>query len=127
MDKLLPLAFVFMLATPLANAVESLGYEVQAVHDDIEIRDYPPHVLATVREDGMQARGESWPEADKSEFMQGIRDTYDHEGHPFFASARLWDDGVIDPKDTRKVLALAMSFATKTPQQPQSEFGIFRM
>jgi 3-methylcrotonyl-CoA carboxylase beta subunit len=85
------------------------------------------HVLATVREDGMQARGDSWPEADKAAFMEGIRDTYDVEGHPYFASARLWDDGVIDPCDTRTVLGLALNFANRQPQQPQSEFGIFRM
>jgi 3-methylcrotonyl-CoA carboxylase beta subunit len=85
------------------------------------------HVLATVRDDGLQARGESWPEADKNAFMAGIRETYDTQGHPFFASARLWDDGVIDPVDTRKMLGLAMSYATRSPQQAQSGFGIFRM
>ncbi len=85
------------------------------------------HVLATVREDGMQARGEDWAAADKEGFMQGIRDAYEAEGHPYFASARLWDDGVIDPRDTRRVLGLALSVATRAPQQPQSEFGIFRM
>lgn len=85
------------------------------------------HVLATVREDGMQARGESWPEADKTAFMDGIRANYDLEGHPYYASARLWDDGVIDPVDTRTILGLAMSFATRSPQQPGSGFGIFRM
>ena len=85
------------------------------------------HVLATVREDGMSARGESWAGDDKAAFMDGIRSTYDHEGHPFFASARLWDDGVIDPVDTRNVLGMALSMATREPVQPQSEFGIFRM
>ena len=85
------------------------------------------HVLATVREDGMQARGESWPGDDKEAFMQGIRDTYEDEGHPFFASARLWDDGVIDPCDTRQILGLALAVSTRQPQQPQSGFGIFRM
>ncbi len=85
------------------------------------------HVLATVREDGMRARGESWPQDDKTAFMDGIRANYDLEGHPYFASARLWDDGVIDPVDTRTVLSLALSFATRTPEQRTSEFGIFRM
>ena len=85
------------------------------------------HVLATVREDGMQARGETWAEDDKNAFMQDIRDTYESEGHPYFASARLWDDGVIDPVDTRKILGLALSYATKRPLQPKSGFGIFRM
>ena len=85
------------------------------------------HVLATVREDGMQARGETWAEDDKNAFMQDIRDTYESEGHPYFASARLWDDGVIDPADTRKVLGLALSYATRRPLQPESGFGVFRM
>ncbi len=85
------------------------------------------HVLATVREDGMQARGETWAEDDKNTFMQDIRDTYESEGHPYFASARLWDDGVIDPVDTRKILGLALSYATRRPLQPESGFGIFRM
>ena len=85
------------------------------------------HVLATVREEGMQTRGEVWPAADKSDFMQGIRSNYEREGHPYFASARLWDDGVIDPVDTRTLLGLALSAATRAPQQPQSPFGIFRM
>ncbi len=85
------------------------------------------HVLATVREDGMEARGESWEESDKTAFMDGIRSAYDDEGHPFFASARLWDDGVIDPAQTRDVLGLAMAFATREPEQPTSGFGIFRM
>jgi 3-methylcrotonyl-CoA carboxylase beta subunit len=85
------------------------------------------HVLATVREDGMQARGETWPETDKTAFMDGIRAGYEAEGHPYFASARLWDDGVIDPVDTRMVLGLALSVATRSAQQPESGFGIFRM
>ena len=85
------------------------------------------HVLATVREDGMTARGESWAGEEKAAFMEDIRSTYDHEGHPFFASARLWDDGVIDPADTRGVLGMALSMAAREPVQPQSEFGIFRM
>ncbi len=85
------------------------------------------HVLATVREDAMEARGETWEESDKTAFMDGIRGAYDTEGHPFFASARLWDDGVIDPAQTRDVLGLAMAFATREPEQPASEFGIFRM
>ncbi len=85
------------------------------------------HVLATVREDGMQARGETWPAADKDAFMGDIRLRYEDEGHPYFASARLWDDGVIDPAATRDVLGLAMSYANRRPLQPQSSFGIFRM
>ncbi len=85
------------------------------------------HVLATVREDGMQARGESWPEEEKTAFMDNIRGAYEAEGHPYFASARLWDDGVIDPAQTRDVLGLALGVAAREPSQPRSEFGIFRM
>ena len=85
------------------------------------------HVLATVREDGANARGETWPPADKEAFMDEIRERYDLEGHPYFASARLWDDGVIDPTSTRDVLGMAMSFANRAPAQPASNFGIFRM
>jgi 3-methylcrotonyl-CoA carboxylase beta subunit len=85
------------------------------------------HVLATVRRDGAQARGEDWPEADQEVFMNDIREQYDYQGHPYFASARLWDDGVIDPVDTRRVLSLALNVACREPLQPNSEFGIFRM
>ena len=85
------------------------------------------HVLATVRDDGLQARGESWPEADKAEFMNDIRERYEHEGHPYFASARLWDDGVIQPGDTRRVLSLALSLGIRKSLQPESGFGVFRM
>ena len=85
------------------------------------------HVLATVREEGMQTRGMSWPEEEKTTFMDEIRHAYDEEGHPYYASARLWDDGVIDPADTRTVLGLALAFAARSPEQAQSDFGIFRM
>jgi 3-methylcrotonyl-CoA carboxylase beta subunit len=85
------------------------------------------HVLATVREDGMTARGEQWAAEGKEAFMDEIRGRYNEEGHPYFASARLWDDGVIDPVDTRDILGLALGVATRSPQQPESTFGIFRM
>jgi 3-methylcrotonyl-CoA carboxylase beta subunit len=85
------------------------------------------HVLATVREDGLAARGEAWDEAAKADFMDDIRRSYDAEGTPYYASARLWDDGVIDPADTRRVLSLAMAFATRAPEQSQSSYGVFRM
>jgi 3-methylcrotonyl-CoA carboxylase beta subunit len=86
------------------------------------------HVLATVRRDGARARGEVWPEAEQREFMDGIRSTYDTQGHPFYASARLWDDGVIDPADTRRVLSLALSVACREPsREADTRFGIFRM
>jgi 3-methylcrotonyl-CoA carboxylase beta subunit len=86
------------------------------------------HVLATVRRDGVAARGESWPEQEQRAFMDEIRATYDHQGHPFYASARLWDDGVIDPVDTRRVLALALTLGCRAPVlHDDSRFGIFRM
>ena len=85
------------------------------------------HVLATVRRDGMAVRGEDWPPAEQAAFMDGIRAQYEREGHPFFASARLWDDGVIDPVDTRRVLGLALAVAAREPLAPASRFGIFRM
>jgi 3-methylcrotonyl-CoA carboxylase beta subunit len=85
------------------------------------------HVLATVRKDGMSARGEAWPEQEQQAFMDGIRGQYDHQGHPYYASARLWDDGVIDPLDTRRVLGLALEVACREPVTNASDFGIFRM
>jgi 3-methylcrotonyl-CoA carboxylase beta subunit len=88
------------------------------------------HVLATVRRDGAVARGDTWPEIEQREFMDGIRATYDTQGHPFYASARLWDDGVVDPVDTRRVLGLALSVACRAPVAgagAATRFGIFRM
>jgi len=86
------------------------------------------HVLATVRRDATAARGEQWPEAEQRTFMDGIRATYDAQGHPYYASARLWDDGVIDPADTRRVLSLALAVACREPiDAVDSRFGIFRM
>ncbi|MGI9326066.1 MAG: carboxyl transferase domain-containing protein [Pseudomonadales bacterium] len=85
------------------------------------------HVLATVRRDGAEARGQTWPESEQQSFMSDIRQQYDHQGHPYYSSARLWDDGVIDPADTRTVLALALAVTTREPLQPRSRFGVFRM
>ncbi len=85
------------------------------------------HVLATVREEGLARRDEQWPDQDKQAFMDDIRARYEHEGHPFFASARLWDDGVLDPRDTRRVLGMALAVACREHEAPQSTFGIFRM
>ncbi|MCZ6853026.1 MAG: methylcrotonoyl-CoA carboxylase, partial [Gammaproteobacteria bacterium] len=85
------------------------------------------HVLATVRRDAAAARGEEWPETEQELFMEEIRDQYERQGHPYYASARLWDDGVIDPLDTRRVLALALFMACREPELQESRFGIFRM
>lgn len=84
------------------------------------------HVLATVRRDGAAARGDDWPEEEQRAFMEEIRGKYEHEGHPVYASARLWDDGIIDPRDTRRVLGLGISAALNAPTEP-TQFGVFRM
>ncbi|MHA1114463.1 MAG: carboxyl transferase domain-containing protein, partial [Alphaproteobacteria bacterium] len=83
-------------------------------------------VLAQVRRDGMEARGEAWPEADEAAFKAPIHDQYEHEGHPYYASARLWDDGIVAPADSRMVLGLSLSAALNAPI-PRTEFGVFRM
>ena len=85
------------------------------------------HVLATVQGDSMAARGNDWPAPERDAFMAGIREQYEHEGHPYFASARLWDDGVIDPVDTRRVLGLALTVATRELEVQSGRFGVFRM
>jgi 3-methylcrotonyl-CoA carboxylase beta subunit len=83
-------------------------------------------VLAQVRRDGMEARGESWSAQAEEAFKAPIRAQYETQGHPYFASARLWDDGIIDPADTRRVLALGISAALNAPIAP-TRFGVFRM
>ncbi len=83
-------------------------------------------VLAQVRRDGLEARGETWPTEAEEKFKQPIRAQYETQGHPYHASARLWDDGVIDPADTRRVLALALSASLNAPVEP-TRFGLFRM
>jgi len=83
-------------------------------------------VLATVRRDGIEARGGSWSRADEEAFKAPIRTQYEREGHPYFASARVWDDGVIDPVDTRRTLAMAISASLNQPIEP-TRFGVFRM
>ena len=83
-------------------------------------------VLAQVRRDGLEASGKSWPAEDEEAFKAPIRDKYEREGHPYYASARLWDDGIIDPADTRMVLGLGISAALNAPIE-QTRFGIFRM
>ena len=84
-------------------------------------------VLSTVRRDGLEARGEEWPEEQQSDFEADIRNQYESQGHPYYASARLWDDGVIDPVDTRQVLGLGLSAAMNRPREDETPFGVFRM
>ncbi|HEY4044544.1 MAG TPA: carboxyl transferase domain-containing protein [Rhodopila sp.] len=83
-------------------------------------------VLATVRRDGIEARGGTWSAEEEEAFKAPIRDQYETQGHPYYSSARLWDDGVIDPADTRRVLALGLSASLNAPI-PQTRFGLFRM
>ncbi|AKM30882.1 methylcrotonoyl-CoA carboxylase [Pandoraea faecigallinarum] len=83
-------------------------------------------VLATVKRDGIEAKGGQWSAGEEEAFKQPIRDQYERQGHPFYASARLWDDGVIDPADTRTVLGLGLSAALNAPI-PETRFGLFRM
>ena len=83
-------------------------------------------VLASVRRDNAEAKGDDWPAADEDAFKDKIRTNYDEQGSPYYASARLWDDGVIDPAQTRDVLGLCISASLNAPI-PETKFGIFRM
>jgi 3-methylcrotonyl-CoA carboxylase beta subunit len=83
-------------------------------------------VMAQVKQDGLARKGHSMSEQEVSDFKKPIIDQYEEQGHPYYASARLWDDGIIDPADTRNVLGLALSAAKNAPQQ-DSKFGVFRM
>jgi 3-methylcrotonyl-CoA carboxylase beta subunit len=83
-------------------------------------------VLATVRRDGIEAKGGAWSAEDEEAFKAPIRAQYEREGHPYYASARLWDDGVIDPADTRRTLGLAISASLNRPIET-TRFGVFRM
>jgi 3-methylcrotonyl-CoA carboxylase beta subunit len=83
-------------------------------------------VLATVRRDGLEAKGKHWSAEEEAAFKAPILAQYDVQGHPYYATARLWDDGVIDPADTRQVLALALSATLNAPIE-ETRFGVFRM
>ena len=84
------------------------------------------NVLARVRRDALEAKGGTWSVEDEAAFTAPIRAQYDRQGHPYYATARLWDDGVIDPADTRRVLGLGLA-ATLNAPIPATRFGIFRM
>ena len=88
--------------------------------------DQAASVLATVRRDNLEAQGKRWSKADEEAFKQPIRDQYERQGHPYYASARLWDDGIIDPAETRTVLGLGLSAALNAPVR-ETRFGVFRM
>src|SRR3989338_6211739 len=83
-------------------------------------------VLATVRRDGLEAKGGTWSMEEEEAFKAPIRRQYEEQGHPYYATARLWDDGVIDPADTRRVLALGLAASLNAPI-PDTTFGVFRM
>jgi len=83
-------------------------------------------VLATVKRDGIEAAGKTWSTDEEDAFKAPIREQYERQGHPYYASARLWDDGIIDPADTRRVLGLAISASMNAPVE-QGRFGVFRM
>jgi 3-methylcrotonyl-CoA carboxylase beta subunit len=83
-------------------------------------------VLATVRRDGIEAKGGTWPAEEEEAFKAPIRAQYEAQGHPYYASARLWDDGILDPLDTRSALALGISMSLNAPI-PETKFGVFRM
>ncbi len=83
-------------------------------------------VLATVRRDAIEAKGGRWSEADEAAFKTPLREQYERQGHPYYATARLWDDGIVDPAATRRVLALGISASLNAPIEP-TRFGVFRM
>jgi 3-methylcrotonyl-CoA carboxylase beta subunit len=83
-------------------------------------------VLATVKRDGIEAKGGAWSKAEEEEFKRPILDQYERQGHPYYATARLWDDGVIAPEETRRTLALAISASLNAPIG-ETRFGVFRM
>jgi 3-methylcrotonyl-CoA carboxylase beta subunit len=83
-------------------------------------------VLASVRRDAIEAKGGSWSAEEEKAFKQPMLDQFEHQSHPYYSSARLWDDGVIDPADTRRVLALGLRASLNAPI-PEPKFGVFRM
>jgi 3-methylcrotonyl-CoA carboxylase beta subunit len=84
-------------------------------------------VLATVRRDAIEGAGGTWPVEDEETFKAPIREQYETQGDPYYATARLWDDGVIDPVDTRRVLGLGLSASLNAPIEDRTRFGVFRM
>ncbi len=84
------------------------------------------NVLAQVKRDNLEMHGDSWSIEDEEKFKKPIRDQYEHQGHPYYASARLWDDGIIDPAQTRMILGLSISASLNSPIE-DTRFGVFRM
>lgn len=83
-------------------------------------------VLATVKRDGIERKGGQWSADEETAFRKPIAEQFEYQGHPLYASARLWDDGVIDPRRTRDVLGLSLSAALNAPIA-ETRFGVFRM
>jgi 3-methylcrotonyl-CoA carboxylase beta subunit len=83
-------------------------------------------VLATVKRDQLEAHGQEWSAADEEDFKAPIRQQFEDQGSPYYSTARLWDDGIIDPVDTRRVLSMALDVVSRTPL-PETSFGVFRM
>jgi 3-methylcrotonyl-CoA carboxylase beta subunit len=83
-------------------------------------------VLATVRRDGMTLKGGEWSAEEEEKFKAPIRSQYETQGHPYYATARMWDDGIVDPAQARRVLGLSFAAALNAPI-PSTKFGIFRM
>jgi 3-methylcrotonyl-CoA carboxylase beta subunit len=83
-------------------------------------------VLATVKRDAIERAGESWSAEDEAAFKQPTIDMFEEQSHPLYASARLWDDGIIDPRKSRDVLHLSLSASLNAPIEP-TKFGLFRM
>jgi acetyl-CoA carboxylase carboxyltransferase component len=83
-------------------------------------------VLATVRQEGLAARGREMSAEEEAEFKRPILEKYEQEGNPYYSTARLWDDGIIDPRDTRTVLGLGIAASLNAPM-PTNPFGVFRM
>ncbi len=84
------------------------------------------NVLATVKRDGLAAQDKDWPEHEQQDFMAQIRARYETQGNPYYATARLWDDGIIDPRNTRRVLGLALAAGQQAPIE-RASYGVFRM
>jgi len=84
------------------------------------------NVLAQVKRDNFEKRDIDWSVEEEEQFKQPIREQYETQGHPYYASARLWDDGIIDPADTRMVLGLGLSASLNAPIE-DTTFGVFRM
>jgi 3-methylcrotonyl-CoA carboxylase beta subunit len=84
-------------------------------------------VLATIRRDNLEAEGRTWSEDEEEAFKAPVRERYEAEGNPYYATARLWDDGIIDPAQTRDVLGLAFSACLNAPIAERAQFGLFRM